>query len=111
MATIPVSFRLPALVHQAFSEKADKAGMSLTDFFKAAIINNQSMVMTRERNSKDQQHLLFLFSQASNNLNLLAHSAHSDQQSGALSARHYQQLIAQLSAIRVELQQGVADAD
>ena len=110
MSTIPVSFRIPEDVHEDFSQKATEADMSLTDFFKEAIINNKTIVMTRVRKDKDKQHLLFLFSKTSNNLNQLAHRAHIDNQRGVLSERHYQQLTAQLSAIRFELQQGISDA-
>lgn len=97
MATIPVSFRLPEKNHLDFSQKAAQADMTLTDFLKEAIINNKSIVMKREKEDKDKQHLLFLFSKTSNNLNQLAHRAHIDNQRGVLSMRHYQQLTAQLN--------------
>ncbi|MEE1981506.1 plasmid mobilization protein [Shewanella xiamenensis] len=111
MATIPVSFRIPNDAHADFSDKAKNANMSLTDYFKEAIINDKSVVMAKQQQPRDRKELLFLFSKTSNNLNQIAHRAHTDNLRGVLSERSYQMIIAQLNAIRFELLEGITNAD
>lgn len=110
MATIPVSFRIPEDAHQRLSLKAKEANMTLTSFFKQAIIDDRSVVLAQEKKSKDKTQLIFLYSKTSNNLNQLAHRAHIDNLNGKLSDSIYREIAMSLNVIRIELQRGFSDA-
>ncbi len=111
MATKPVSFRIPTANHANLLAKATAANMTLTEYFKEAILSDKTIVMAKQAPPRDLKQLLFLFGKTSNNLNQLAHRAHTDNLRGVLSDRSYQMLIAQLNAIRFELLEGIANAD
>lgn len=104
MKTIPVSFRIPFDTHKKLSEKAKDANMSLTDFFKAAIVSNQSIVVAKEpKKTKNEQKIIRISAQISNNLNQLTHRINTDNLAGVLSDDRYKNLNYELLKIRLEL--------
>jgi predicted HicB family RNase H-like nuclease len=104
MKTIPVSFRIPIETHKAISKKADTANMSLTDFLKKGIIDNQSVIQANEpKKTKNEQHIIRIASQISNNLNQITHRLNADNLAGALNNDKYDRLNSVLMSIRHEL--------
>lgn len=104
MKTIPVSFRIPVETHNVISEKANTANMSLTDFLKKGIIDNQSVIQANEpKKTKNEKHIIRIASQISNNLNQITHRLNADNLSGTLNEAKYNALNAALIGIRLEL--------
>ncbi len=106
-----VGFRIPIETHEEFSGKAEKAHITLTDFFKEAIIENKTVVVAKPPKTINEKRLMYLVSKASNNLNQIAYRANRDHLSGILSEQTYRYLLSELKATNIMLKQEILDAD
>lgn len=103
-----IGFRIPNDDYDIFSKKAKDANMSLTDFFKKAILNNKAVVIGKKAPMhKDKQRLLYLYNKTSNNFNQIAHKLNSDNQKGIVTESTYSSILNELVMIRLLLNEGI----
>lgn len=95
----PVSFRLKQRDYDTWMSKVAASGMSESDFFRAAIINNETKVQARPRVSEDKKKVLFIANKASNNINQLAHRVNSDALAGVVSEKTYEDTLYELQLV------------
>ncbi len=69
----PVSFRLPLHEYERFAEKVRDSGLTQSEFFRRAVIDNETTVIAAPVQTETERRQLFIVSKASNNLNQLAH--------------------------------------
>lgn len=105
--TKPVSFRLTEADHAAWLAKVEASGMSPSDFFRDAVLTNKTQIVARKKATKDTTRLQYLFNKTSNNMNQLAYRANADHLAGKLSEATYAAILAELSAIRRALLDGL----
>lgn len=106
-----VGFRIPIETHEEFRGKAEEAHITLTDFFKEAIIENKTVVVAKPPKTMNEKRLMYLVSKASNNLNQIAYRANRDHRAGILSEQTYRYLLSELKATNIMLKQEILDAD
>jgi len=69
----PVSFRLPLDEYERFAQKVKESGLTKSEFFRRAVIANETTVVAAPVQTETERRQLFIISKASNNLNQLAH--------------------------------------
>ena len=110
--TTKIGFRIPNEDYEKFSKKAEEANMTLTAFFKQAVMNNQTVVVAQTNNSKvDNKEVLYVLNKASNNINQIAKRINVDHKKGVLDKRQYDLLHARLTACWIELKRGMDNAN
>lgn len=107
----PISFRLNANDHAVWMQKIESSGMTKSEFIRAAVINNETVVHERKRASVDKKKLLFISNKASNNINQLAHRAHSDKLAGILSESTYIDVLYELQSLNSHLKATLSNVD
>lgn len=107
----PIAFRLNAKDHAIWMEKIASSGMKKSEFIRAAVINNETVVHERKKTSGDKKRLLFVANKASNNINQLAHRANSDKVAGIISESTYLDILYELQAMNAYLKATVKNAD
>jgi hypothetical protein len=95
----PIAFRLSEADRAAYLEKVTRSGLTQSEFFRQAVLTNRTQVIARPSASPERRRLLYIFNQASNNLNRIAHRANSDHASGNLSEATYEQLLNQIQMV------------
>ncbi len=91
-------FRLDDETAEIWEQKVAASGMKASEFFRIAVIENKSNVVTRKSslNATDVQAILFLLNKQSNNINQIAKAINTDRISGVVSDMTYKKLLAQL---------------
>lgn len=92
----PISFRLNANDHAVWMQKIESSGMTKSEFIRAAVINNETVVHERKKASVDKKRLLFIANKASNNINQLAHRVNGDSLAGVVSEKTYSDVLYEL---------------
>ncbi|MGL4928120.1 MAG: plasmid mobilization protein [Plesiomonas shigelloides] len=107
-----VGFRLKIEEYEKFAAKAEQANMTLTEYLRIAILENQSVVVAKQpKASVDKRALQYLFNKTSNNMNQLAHMANSKNKGGVLNDKTFDRILAALIVIRDQLKGGMARVD
>lgn len=107
-----IGFRLKIDEYDKFAAKAAQANMSLTEYLRAAILENQTVVVAKQpKASVDKRTLLYFFNKTSNNMNQLAHMANSKNKGGVLNDKTFDRILAALIVIRDQLKGGIARVD
>lgn len=93
-------FRLSPQAAAGWDAKVASSGMTASEFFRKAVINNETKVTRKKEGpSPDYRRLLFYVAQIGNNINQLARRANEDYRSGVISQTTYRLLLEELSAI------------
>lgn len=105
LRTRPVSFRLPEADYAAFQARCADAGVTASEFFRAAVVGNATEIRAKpSRVSRvDTRRLLFAVNKASDGINQLALRAAADHAAGTLTPEAYEALLYQLELIAVFL--------
>jgi len=109
--TRSIAFRVTQEVFEAYIAKVHASGISRSKFFRDAVLSNRTTVIARPRASGDKQRLLYLVNKASNNLNQVAHRAHTDHGSGSLDEAAYREILATLQQIACSLKSAADHVD
>ena len=107
----PIAFRLSEVDRAAYLEKVTRSGLTQSEFFRQAVLTNRTQVIARPSASPERRRLLYIFNQASNNLNQIAHRANADHVSGNLSEATYEQVLEQMQLISRYLKATLAKVD
>lgn len=112
------SFRLPDHVADAWDDNIARSGMNKSEFMRAAVIDNETVVNgDASRNKKkravrtpstvhpDIKRANFLLAQASNNINQIAHRLNSDHASGLVTPALYAEIMDELLTISATLKE------
>ncbi len=106
-----VAFRLTRADYEAYRAKFEASGLSQSEFFRRYVLTNTTTVIARRQVSADKQRLLYLMNKASNNLNQLAHRAHTDHLADRLGEIAYQELLGELQGLARGMKAAVAAVD
>ena len=90
--------------YSKFKDLADLAHISMSDYFRAAIMNNETFVVQREIISKDKRQLIYLFGKTSNNLNQLAKSVNIATKKNKIDNALCLRLLRELQLIQTDLE-------
>lgn len=99
----PIAFRLPDQEREAWLAKVHASGLTQSEFFRRAVINNSTVVQAETQVSADVRRLVYLFQKAGNNINQLAHRAHGDRLAGKLNQATYDSIEYHLRLIHMYL--------
>jgi len=91
--------------------KVRSSGLSSSEFFRQAVLENQSVIHQIPKLSRDVGKLIYLFAKASNNLNQLAHQANSAANKGDLNHEELMDLLHVLHSLDLNFKQEFAHAD
>ncbi|KAE8175732.1 MULTISPECIES: plasmid mobilization protein [Photobacterium] len=89
--------------YDKFVKLADSANLTISEYFRAAIMNNETFVVQKEIMSKDKRNLIYLFNKTSNNMNQLAKSVNIAHNSGNMNEKLSLQVLRELQLIRIAL--------
>lgn len=104
-----VSFRLTEEQYAPFADIIEKAAISQSRFFRDMTLKKSPVF---KESSKNYEHLLFLYSKSSNNLNQLSHKVNSAyRKSEVISESLYIKVLNELALIRELLSAGVSHVD
>lgn len=104
-------FRLSEADAAAWDDKVARAGMTSSEFFRKAVIQNQTVVQGDASGKKkravrvkdtvpaDVKKAVFLLAQVGNNLNQIAHRLNLDHKAGKITASLYASILEELSGI------------
>lgn len=95
----------------AWVRKVEASGLSKSEFFREAILANQTKVVARPRASADKVRLLLLANKCGNNVNQLAKRANSDHLAGKLSEGTYLAILYELQALNRFLKASAQNVD
>ncbi len=104
----PLAFRLTEEDHAVWVRKVAQSGLSASEFFRRAVIQNQSTVSPALRpavikqpkpQSQHEAKLLFCISMISNNVNQIAHRLNADHKAGIVSRQLYESFLSELSIL------------
>lgn len=95
----PVAFRLPLHEYERFKQKVKESGLTQSEFFRRAIIDNETTVVAVPVQSETDQRSLFIMSKVSNNLNQLAHVMNAARLKGIIDRELCTDLFAKLDLI------------
>ncbi|MCD9538965.1 plasmid mobilization protein [Photobacterium carnosum] len=98
-----LSVRISTTEKQHFIDEAEKARMTVSEYFRVAIIDNETFVVQKEIMSKDKRNLIYLFNKTSNNMNQLAKSVNIAHNSGNMNEKLSLQVLRELQLIRIAL--------
>lgn len=107
----PLAFRLPEAERQLWLSKVAASGRSQSEFFRECVLQNRTQVIARVPPSGDRRRLLFICNKASNNVNQLAYRANADYLAGRLDGQVYEELLAELLAIRHAMEAALRNVD
>lgn len=112
-------FRLTDADAAIWNEKIDRSGMRISEFIRAAVIENQTvvhgdLVRKTKKNVRTPANIdpnirqrNFLLAQASNNINQIAHKLNLDHKLELVTPATYSQILLELQSISIELKKGV----
>ena len=86
--------------YDEFYAKAKEANMTVSNFFRLAVIANETWIVQRPVVDKDKKLLTHYFGKASNNLNQIAHSLNTANLAGNLSNTECHRAYRELQLIR-----------
>ncbi|CAG9235857.1 Bacterial mobilization protein (MobC) [Paraburkholderia tropica] len=95
----PIAFRLTEEDRERYLAKVADSGLTQSEFFRQAVLENRTQIVARPRPSIDRKRLLFIVSRAGNNINQLAHRANAEHVKGKLSEGTYERLLDELQFI------------
>ncbi|WP_233890092.1 plasmid mobilization protein [Paraburkholderia flagellata] len=95
----PIAFRLTDEDREAYLAKVDQSGLTQSEFFRQAVLENRTQIVARQRPTVDRKRLLFIVSRAGNNINQLAHRANAEHVKGKLTEATYERLLDELQFI------------
>lgn len=109
----PVCFRLSEPEYATYRARCAAAGLSVSDFFRAAVLANRTQIVAIRKplSSPDPLRLLYLVNKTSNNINQLARRANEDNLAGKLDEPTYGKILAQLELIATQLKDAVLHVD
>lgn len=84
-----IRIRLTEAERLSYTEKAAAAGMTLSEYFRECVMTNRTQIVARKPLSQDRRMLLYAVNKAGNNLNQLAHAAHTAHLTGKVSEATY----------------------
>lgn len=101
------SVRLSKRVADAWDAKVDLSGYTASEFFRLAIIDNQSVVSPakiprlrqKDLSSESEREILFLLQRQSANINQLAHSVNVAKLAGSLDSKLFVEVLEELQKI------------
>ncbi|MBN3786091.1 plasmid mobilization relaxosome protein MobC [Burkholderia sp. Ac-20353] len=96
---MPVSTRLTEEQWKVFNEKVERSGMSSSEFLRDCILTNRTQIVERPRVTVERQRIMYVINKTGNNLNQLAHVAHTACVSGHLSESTFVALVDELEMI------------
>ena len=110
--TEPRSFRLSQADAEAWDAKVAASGLSASEFFRLAVIENKTVVQgdasaARKRRAtrikdtvpKDVKRAVFLLAQLGNNMNQIAHRLNVDNRAGKVTPATYRAILEELHGI------------
>lgn len=95
----PVAFRLPLHEYERFQQKVAESGLTASEFFRRAVIANDTTVIAAPTETAADRRQLFIVSKASNNLNQLAHVMNYARVKGAVDRELCIELLTKLDLI------------
>lgn len=107
----PRHFRLPVAAEKVWDEKVAKSGLSESEFFRLAVIENKTVVQGDASGKKkravrmkdtvpaDVKKAIFLLAQLGNNMNQLAHRLNLDAKAGKVTPATYATILEELQGI------------
>lgn len=107
----PYHFRLPLDVEKEWDAKIAASGLSESEFFRQAVIENKTVIQgaapDRKRRAvrmkdtvpKDVKRAVFLLAQLGNNMNQLAHRLNLDAKAGKVTPATYAAILEELQGI------------
>ena len=111
-----LSFRLSDDQFDIWTKKVSRSGMTKSEFFREAVINNQTEVVgdasrhravrVKKPANPELRKSLFLLAQSSQNINQVAHRLNSDHKVGIVSAELYEAVLQKLQEISASLKEG-----
>src|SRR5690606_23446774 len=105
-----ISLRLTTSDFAVWNAKVLESGLTASEFFRNAVIQNRTTVRASNAPTQDKKQLDFLVSKISNNINQLARRANEDNLKGILSQSTYRRLLETLLKIMNILKDEVSDA-
>lgn len=106
-----VSLRLTPSDHEVWLSKVLASGQTRSEFFRSCVLGNKTEVVAKLPASADRQRLLFLFNNASNNINQIAHVVNLANFNGVLSEAVFLDVLNNLNATTGFLRAGIANVD
>lgn len=97
------AFRAPPELWASLDRKAELSGLSGAEYFRRAILNDETVIQAVPKKSALDKEVLFLIKKISNNLNQLAHAINTAYLLGRMPQSLYEQLDASLTDIRRRL--------
>lgn len=91
-----IAFRLTDGDFLRYQWKFSASGFTQSEFFRAHVLNNTTLVVAKPVASRDSLRAVFLLQKASNNVNQLAHRANSEFLTGLVSQNTYEAILDQL---------------
>ena len=95
----PVAFRLPVHEYERFQQKVKESGLTQSEFFRRAVIANETTVIASPAQSETDRRQLFIISKASNNLNQLAYVMNCARLKGDIDRELCVEILAKLDLI------------
>jgi Bacterial mobilisation protein (MobC) len=92
-------FRMSASGAMKWDEKVDRSGMTNSEFFREAVLNNQTTVRARPILHPVTREILHLLSKQSNNINQIARTLNTAKKSGEIDNRTYQSALSELAGL------------
>lgn len=93
------AFRAPPAYWAGFDQKVEKSGLSQADYFRRALLNDETIIQAVEKKTPIEKEVIFVVRKASNNLNQIAHALNAAHLEGRMSTELYQQAEASLDMI------------
>ena len=84
-----LAFRLSMADYAAFLQKVEGSGLTASAFFREAVLANRTQIVARPVLTPDAKKMLFLANKIGNNINQLAHGAHTDRLAWRVSETTY----------------------
>lgn len=82
-----------------WDEKVDRSGMTTSEFFREAVLNNQTTVRARPVIHPLSREILHYLSKQGNNINQIARNLNLGRKAGELSERDYKTALEELHEI------------
>ena len=97
------AFRAPPELWASLDRKAELSGLSAAEYFRRAILNDETVIQAVPKKSSIEKEVVFLVKKTSNNINQLSHAVNTAYLLGRISQSLYDQLDESLIDIRRRL--------
>ena len=95
--------------YDEFCNKAKLANITVSDFFRRAVIGNATFVVQQKVMTEDQKQLVYLFNKTANNLNQLARAMNLNRKEGKVTPMECLRFLRDLQLIRTYFRDEIDD--